>query len=236
MGASISDIGPSILLQIRHLRGVQKGLIFDLDGTLVNSLQGLTDSLNDTLEKAGLPTHSLAAVRGFIGNGARMLIVRAAPVGADAALLDRLENAFGIHYDANWQNGTVPYESITELLKTLQSDGIPLAVLSNKPHPFTLKIVGQLFPDIAFKVVFGQLPGIPHKPAPDGALEIANLLSLLPAECVVIGDSTMDLETATHAGMQSIAVSWGFHDRDRLLAAGAARIADDPEMLLTMLR
>lgn len=218
-----------------HRPGVQKGLIFDLDGTLVNSLQGLTDSLNYALENAGLPTHSRAAVRGFIGNGARMLIVRAAPAGADEVLLDRLETAFGIHYDVNWQPGTVPYDGITDLLKTLQADGIPLSILSNKPHPFTLKIVGQLFPDIAFKVVFGQLPGIPHKPAPDGALEIANLLSLLPAECIVIGDSTMDLETAANAGMQSVAVSWGFHDRDRLLAAGAARIADDPEMLLSML-
>jgi phosphoglycolate phosphatase len=215
---------------------VQKGIIFDLDGTLVNSLDGLTSSLNAALLQAGLPTHSLAAVRGFIGNGAKILITRAAPVGSDEALLDGLAQAFSRHYDEHWSSGTVPYDGIRNLLKTLQEQAIPLNILSNKPHAFTLAIVKYLFPEISFSVVLGQQDGVPHKPAPDGALKIAELISRLPADCIVIGDSTMDLETATNAGMQSIAVSWGFHDRDRLVAAGAMRIADDPEMLLAMLR
>jgi phosphoglycolate phosphatase len=220
---------------LRQFSHVQKGLIFDLDGTLVDSLKGLAASLNHALENAGLPVHSLEAVRGFIGNGARILITRAAPKDADEALLDRLENGFKADYDLNWPSGTFPYEGITELLESLQAKGIPLAVLSNKPHPFTSTIVARVFPGIDFKVVLGQLPGIPHKPDPSGALEIANLFGLLPGECTVIGDSTMDLETARNAGMAAIAVTWGFHDRERLIEAGAERIAENPDALLAML-
>ena len=214
---------------------MQKGLIFDLDGTLVDSLTGIRASLNHALRESELPEHPLAAVRGFVGNGARVLITRAAPKDADEGLLDRLENAFKANYDVTWPSGTFPYDGITGLLETLQSNGIPLAVLSNKPHSFTSTIVAQVFPSIDFKVVLGQLPGIPHKPDPSGALEIANLIGLLPQECTVIGDSTMDIETARNAGMQAIAVTWGFHDRDRLLAAGAHQIADDPAELLGLL-
>jgi phosphoglycolate phosphatase len=214
---------------------VQKGLIFDLDGTLVDSLRGIASSLNHALGEAGLPGHSMKAIRGFIGNGARVLVTRAAPLDSDEALLDLLENDFKAHYDVNWPDGTFPYDGINELLETLQANGMQLAVLSNKPHPFTSSIVARVFPNIDFKVVLGQLPGIPHKPDPAGALEIANLIGLLPADCTVIGDSTMDLETARNAGMQAIAVTWGFHDRARLVAAGADQIAGDPAALLEML-
>ncbi len=214
---------------------MQKGLIFDLDGTLVDSLAGIAASLNYALRETGLPEHPLELVRGFIGNGARVLITRAASKDADEALLDRVGNAFKANYDATWPSGTFPYEGIIEMLETLQSKGIPLTVLSNKPHPFTSTIVAQVFPHIDFKVVLGQLPGIPHKPDPSGALEIANLMGLLPQECTVIGDSTMDIETARNAGMQAIAVTWGYHDRDKLLAAGARQLMDDPAALLAFL-
>ena len=214
---------------------MQKGLIFDLDGTLVDSLKGIAASLNHALAEAGLPAHSLEAVRRFVGNGARILVTRAAPADADETLLNRLEVSFKADYDVTWPSGTVPYDGINELLETLQAKGIPLAVLSNKPHPFTSAIVARVFPNIDFKVVLGQLPGIPHKPDPAGALEIANLFGLLPEECTIIGDSTMDLETARNAGMQAIAVTWGFHDRERLIAAGAERIAGSPAALLAML-
>jgi phosphoglycolate phosphatase len=212
---------------------VKHGLIFDLDGTLVDSLLGIAASLNRALSASGLPTHPLAAVRGFIGNGARILVQRAAPADAAGTLLDTLEQAFKADYEVTWPTGTVAYAGISELLATLQARGYPLAVLSNKPHPFTLTIVSQVFPEIDFKVVLGQLAGIPHKPDPAGAFEIANLLSLLPAECTVIGDSTMDIETARNAGMRSVAVTWGFHDRERLAAADL--IVDDPAALEVLL-
>ena len=210
---------------------MKQGLIFDLDGTLVDSLQGIAASLNHALGLSGLPTHTREAVRGFIGNGVKILIRRATPAEADEALHDTIEQAFRAHYDLTWQTGTRIYPGITGLLETLQSRGYPLAVLSNKPHPFTVAMVSQLFPTVRFSAVLGQRPGIPHKPDPAGASEISDTLGLSPAECCVIGDSTMDLETARNAGMRAIAVTWGFHDRERLVAAGADRVADDPAAL-----
>jgi phosphoglycolate phosphatase len=211
---------------------VKHGLIFDLDGTLVDSLQGIAGSVNHALAESRLPTHSLESVRGFIGNGARILIERAATVGAKEELLLTLEQSFKSHYDICWPDGTFPYTGITTMLETLQALDHPLAVLSNKPHSFTLSIVEKIFPTIRFTSVLGQRSGIPHKPDPAGALEIAKLLEIDPHSCVVIGDSTMDVETAHNAGMRSIAVTWGFHDRERLIASGADYLSDNPTDLL----
>ncbi len=214
---------------------MQNGLIFDLDGTLVDSLSGIAGSLNRALQATGLPTHSNEIIRGFVGDGARMLVTRAAPPNSDHRLIDQLENAFKTDYDVTWESGTFTYTGIAELMEILQAKGHPLAVLSNKPHPFTTAIVNRVLPDITFRVVLGQLPGIPHKPDPTGALEIANLLGLLPDDCTIIGDSTIDLETAHNAGMRAIAVTWGFHDYPRLLDAGAKLLANDPAELLTLI-
>ena len=201
----------------------------------MDSLKGIAASLNHALALSGLPTHSRETVRGFIGNGARVLIQRTAPKDAEDALLDTVEHAFKTDYDHAWQTGTIIYPGIIDLLESLQSRGYPLAVLSNKPHPFTEAIVSQLFPSIRFSAVLGQRIGIPHKPDPAGALEISATLRLNPENCSVIGDSTMDLETARNAGMQAIAVTWGFHDREQLIAAGATLIADDPSALSVLL-
>lgn len=201
----------------------------------MHSLRGIAASLNQALAASGLPVHPDTTVRGFIGNGSRILIQRAAPADADEALLHTVEQAFKADYDLNWPDGTTAYDGITELLESLQTRGYPLAVLSNKPHPFTETIASRMFPTIRFASVLGQRAGIPHKPDPAGALEISNSLHLLPEDCIVIGDSTMDLETAHNAGMRAIAVTWGFHDRDRLVAAGAEFIANDPASLLAML-
>ncbi len=208
------------------------GLIFDLDGTLVDSLDGIAGSLNRVLAARGLPEHSREAVRGFIGNGSRVLIERAVP---DATLVDTLENDFKADYDKTWRDGTAPYAGIPELLETLKRRGHPLAVLSNKPHPFTVEIVASMFPGIRFASVLGQRAGIPHKPDPRGALEIAAELELASADCIVIGDSTMDLETARRAGMRAIAVTWGYHDRPRLVEAGAEILAENPAELADLL-
>ena len=215
---------------------MKQALIFDLDGTLVDSLRGIAASLNRALAASGLSTHPEAAVRGFIGNGSRILIQRAAPPDADAALLQQVEQAFKTDYDLTWPAGTTVYAGITDLLESLQARSYPLAVLSNKPHPFTAVIVSRLFPTIRFAAVLGQRGGIPHKPDPAGALEISSSLKLRPQDCIVIGDSTMDLETASNAGMMAIAVTWGFHDRERLVAAGAEAIANDPAALLELVQ
>ncbi|MEI7911455.1 MAG: HAD-IA family hydrolase [Verrucomicrobiota bacterium] len=213
----------------------QQGLIFDLDGTLVDSLPGIAASLNRALASLELPPHSLRAVRGFIGNGARVLAARAAPERADESLVAAIEQAFKADYDLTWPQGTAAYPGVAGLLTALQSRGIPLAVLSNKPHGFTTAMVSALFPALRFAAVLGQRSGIPHKPDPAGAMEIATLLGLPPQACVVIGDSTMDIETARRAGMQAVAVSWGYHDHDALVATSPDAISDSPEALLGLL-
>ncbi len=206
---------------------MQDALIFDLDGTLVDSLRGIADSLHRALHEAGLPGHPDAAVRRFIGDGARMLVTRAAPTGTSETSIDRLEAAFKRDYDRTWPDSTVPYEGVAALLAELQDSGIPLAVLSNKPHPFTCGIVKTLFPAIRFSSVIGHRPGLPLKPDPAGALEVASEIGIEPARCTLIGDSTMDLDTGHRAGMRTIGVTWGYQDRERLAERSPDRVVDD---------
>jgi phosphoglycolate phosphatase len=206
---------------------VQQGLIFDLDGTLVDSLRGIADSLNHALRENGLAEHPDSAVRGFIGDGARMLVTRAGSPGASTDLIDRLEAAFKAHYDRSWALGTRPFHGIPELLTALQEAEYPLAVLSNKPDPFTQRIVSSVFPEIHFTAVLGNRPGQPHKPDPAGALGIAQMLKLEPSHCTLIGDSTMDLDTAARAGMEAVAVTWGYHDREKLEKKSPTHVVDD---------
>jgi phosphoglycolate phosphatase len=210
-------------------------VIFDLDGTLVDSLPGIAGSLNRTLSAHGLSGHSNDRVRSFIGSGLRTLVQRAAPGGSEPAFIDSLVSLFKKDYDLSWADGTVPYPGIHHLLGELQRDGYPLAVLSNKTHDFTQTIVRTIFPQIHFAQVLGQKDGMPHKPDPAGAVLIADTVNTSPEDCVVIGDSTMDIETAANAGMQAIAVTWGYHDRDRLLAAGATRFVENPAEIPGML-
>jgi len=198
---------------------MKQGLLFDLDGTLVDSLPGIAASLNHALSVVGFPTHDTAAVRRFIGNGSWILAKRAAPADSPDEVINAIEQAFKAHYDVHWQDGTVPYPGIPEVLAGLQRAGHPLAVLSNKPHPFTTVIVERLFPGIVFAAVVGQQPGIPHKPDPAGAREIVRTFGLPPEDCILIGDSTIDLETARNASIRSIAVTWGYHDSGPLLEA-----------------
>jgi phosphoglycolate phosphatase len=215
---------------------VKPSLIFDLDGTLVDSLPGIADSLNRTLSAHGLPGHSHARVRGFVGDGLRNLIARAAPQGAEPALIESLLALYRKDYEMSWAAGTVIYPGVTGMLAELQQNGHNLAVLSNKVHEFTVRMVDGLFPKIHFAMVLGQREGIPHKPDPAGALQIATALGVATAECVVIGDSTMDIETAANAGMRSIGVTWGYHDRGRLMGAGAGTLIDAPAGLVPALR
>lgn len=210
-------------------------LIFDLDGTLVDSLPGISTSLNRALTLQGLPNHPEERVRRFVGDGLEMLIRRACPPDPDEHRVRDLIQTFKEAYQTDWQAGTIPYPGIQKLLESLQADGFMLAVLSNKTHPFTVAMVQMLFPSIHFSAVLGQRDQIPHKPAPDGALEIARSVGLPPAACTIIGDSSIDLATASNARMASIAVSWGYHDLARLIASGANRIAHSPAELLDLL-
>lgn len=196
-----------------------RALIFDLDGTLIDSLPGIAASLNRSLIQHGLPGQSHANVRGFIGDGAVKLVQRAIATVSRVDLVSSVLANFTADYAASWPQGTSVYPGMHEWLTELQERSIPLAVLSNKPHAFTVEIVGRLFPKIRFHAVIGHREDLAHKPDPAGALEIASKLELAPEHCIIIGDSTMDLDTAKNAGMKSVAVTWGYHDGDRLGAA-----------------
>lgn len=210
-------------------------VIFDLDGTLVDSLPGIAASLNRTLTAHGLPGHSDAMVRSFVGNGLRNLIERAAPQGADPSLIESLLGLYRKDYALSWQSGTRVYEGVLHLLDELQRDGHPLAVLSNKTHAFTTEMVRELFPAIHFAQVLGQKDHIPHKPAPDGVFHIAESLGIEADRCVMVGDSTIDIATARNAGIPGIAVAWGYHDRARLAEAGAHAVIERPAELPPLL-
>jgi phosphoglycolate phosphatase len=160
-----------------------------------------------------------------------MLVKRALGEAHEPTLATSVIDSFKDHYDANWQSGTRAYEGITEALESLSEAGYPLAVLSNKPHAFTTAMTQRVFPTIEFAAVLGQRDGVPHKPEPQGALEIAKMTGHAPLDCIVIGDSTMDLETARRGGMRAMAVTWGYHDRERLIEAGATHMIDHPNQL-----
>lgn len=226
--------GSPLKFKVKNLSSTPlKTIIFDLDGTLVESLPGIAASLNRALTMHGLPQHSHAAVRTFIGDGAKMLVQRATPKASLKETRSSILKFFAEDYAVSWPSGTTVYPGIHKLLADLYAKNIPLAVLSNKPHPFTVEIVEKLFPENTFAAVLGNREDLPHKPDPTGALEIAATLGIPTEHCTLIGDSTMDLETARNAGMQSIAVTWGYHDRKRL--APAAAIADNVAELTALL-
>lgn len=208
-------------------------LIFDLDGTLINSLPGIAQSLNNSLKQCNLPTHSIDDVREFIGSGSRMLCQRAAK-SAETATIDLLEEAFKAHYQNLWQEGTQLYSGITEMLEHL-SPRHQLSILSNKPHPFTLEIANKLFPANTFHTILGQREGIEKKPDPKGIHEILELSNTSDQPTFLIGDSIIDLQTARNANIGSIAVLWGFEDLAELQAESPNHIVESVDELLDLI-
>ena len=205
-------------LTVSYTSPMIRGVIFDLDGTLVHSLPGLTASLNRVLEKNNLPTHPENKVRGFIGHGIHNLIKRASPSGIDQNEQLSLSQQMSDDYATTWQAGSSAYPGVAKILRLLSRQGVPLAVFSNKPDRFCKEITDTLFPEILFEIVLGQRDGTPVKPDPTGALEAANILGFTPGQIAFLGDSTIDVATAHNAGMLAIAASWGYHDLPALKA------------------
>lgn len=214
-----------------------KAILFDLDGTLVDSLEDLADSMNRVLAAMGFPGHPLASYRYFVGDGVEMLVRRSLPsevVGeetvSEGIALMREE------YGSNWAMKTRPYDGIVELLDRLKEFGCTLAVFSNKPHAMTVKVVDHFFRDHPFAAVWGARNGIAKKPSPQGALKLASELGILPRDFLYLGDTNIDMRTAKGAGMKAVGAGWGFRTVDELLRSGADRVISQPLEMLDLFR
>jgi phosphoglycolate phosphatase len=208
-------------------------IIFDLDGTLLDTLADIADAANRVLVSRQLPTHELPAYRDFVGNGVEALMRRAIPTGhRDAETIASCSAQFRRVYCKTWNLSTSPYPGIHELLDLLRKRRVPLAVLSNKPHVNTIECVNEFFDTATFAVVYGQRDDIPCKPNPAAALAIAGALKVSTGECIFVGDSNVDMQTAVNAGMTGIGVTWGFRPRAELLHSGARLTIDHPLDLL----
>ncbi|MFO7706618.1 MAG: HAD family hydrolase [Desulfobacterales bacterium] len=206
-----------------------KAVIFDLDGTLLDTLGDLADSMNAVLAGNRLPTHPVAAYRDFVGEGIARLVQRALPFEvADEADLNRFVLEMKREYRQRWVRRTRPYPGILPMLDALCRSGFQLAVLSNKPDDATRQLVKELLPEAAFCRVVGAGSERPRKPDPAAALEIAAGLRLDPAQIVFVGDSAVDMHTAVAAGMHPVGVLWGFRPRAELAEAGARLFLEHP--------
>lgn len=211
-----------------------KACIFDLDGTLTNTLESMTYSVNLTLKEMGLSQITKDQCRMFVGNGARVLIEESLKVSGDpkASRIEEGMKIYGRIFDQNCTYHVTPYEGIPEMLKALKDRGIHLAVLSNKPDRQTVKVVKEIFGDNIFDYAQGQKDGIRRKPAPDGVWYLMEQMQVSKEECLYIGDSEVDAETGKNAGLKTIGVLWGFRDRKTLETAGADHLIERPEELL----
>lgn len=213
-----------------------KGVVFDLDGTLLDTLEDIGDAVNRTLAAQGFPVHDMDAYRFFVGDGFRMLIARALPESKRSEdVIDRCMQIFQEDYGRNWNQKTRPYEKVPEMLAALARRPLKLAVLSNKAHEFTEKMAAALLPRGTFHVVWGHRPGIPRKPHPRGALEIARILDVQPSECLFLGDSGVDMQTARVAGMFPVGAGWGFRPAKELYQNGCRVLITDPMAIMEIL-
>ncbi len=212
-------------------------IIFDLDGTLLDTLEDLAEATNSALGRCGFPPHPIDDYRQFVGNGARELIRRALPPDRRSdAIIQRCHQEFLEIYARSWDTRTRPYPGIPELLDRLAEKRVKTAILSNKPHDLAVKTVETLLAPWHFEIVLGQRDDIPRKPDPAGALEIANRLDTPPSGFLFIGDSGVDMRTAIRAGMLPIGVRWGFRSPEELKRAGAFAVVTNPDELLRYFR
>lgn len=212
-----------------------KGAIFDLDGTLLDTLQDLSDSVNQVLAAYGYPQHSHAEYKTRIGKGFRNLLEVSFP--EDCRDNEKISNALQMFlaiYDRNYMNKTAPYDGIPEMLEFIWNKGIQIGVNSNKRTDYTNHLIAKFFLQIQFAGVFGEREGIPKKPHPQAALEIVELMGLDPEETIYIGDSGTDIQTGKNAGMATAGVLWGFRGLEELKEHGADYIVRAPQELINL--
>lgn len=213
-----------------------KAALFDLDGTLLDTLDDLGDSTNTVLKQSGFPEHEIPAYRYFIGDGFEKLIQRALPQNSrNGATVKRLVDELKVYYDHHWADKTRPYDGIPALLDRISARGMKMAVLSNKPDGPARQVVAHFFSQWRFEVVLGSRPGVPNKPHPASAVEIAKALDIPPEEFLYFGDTGIDMQTAAAANMYAVGVLWGFRKADEILESGARMLVGAPEDLTVWL-
>ena len=208
--------------------------IFDMDGTILETLEDMCASVNVTMDHVGYPRRTMDEVRRFVGNGAAKLIERCMPAGAEDPRYPAALEFYRAYYDAHAQIKTGPYPGIPELLNQLSREGVRLAVVSNKPDEAVRALTERYFPGV-FPVAIGNRDGWATKPAPDSVYEAMRLLGARRESTVYVGDSDVDVDTARNAGLDSIIVTWGFRDEDCLRAHGAQHLAHNADELYEML-
>lgn len=209
-----------------------KMVLFDMDGTLLDTLDDLRDGVNLVLERRGYPQHTTEEIRAFVGNGARQLMRLALPAGTDDAEVESVLEEYREWYRVNYCIKTRPYDGVKEILASLRARGVKVAVVTNKPDATARQLAEKFFPGLP---AFGQRDDIPKKPAPDMVWNALQMLGVTARETVYIGDSEVDVETARNAGLPLIAVSWGFRTKEQLRSAGAEMLVDTMEELLAAL-
>jgi phosphoglycolate phosphatase len=211
-------------------------VIFDLDGTLLDTIEDLGTSTNYALALHGFPTHSIDAYRFFVGNGMTKLIERALPETArDESTIIRVKSDFMRYYAAHAEAKTKPYPGIPELLHKLNEQNIALAVASNKVHAATVRLIGHFFPEIHFSVVLGQRENFPIKPDPAIVSQILHQTGVSREEALYVGDSGVDVRTAINAGVPAVAVLWGFRPKSELEEKGATCFASHPSDIISLI-
>lgn len=211
-------------------------IIFDLDGTLVDSLEDITDALNRALVQFNCDAVEPENVRGWIGDGLPVLCQRVMTHKGVFIGLDQLVSLVRVSYETNCTKKTRPYRNILKMLKLLKSAKVPLAVLSNKPHALTLRVLEQLKLVSFFRAVRGYIREQDKKPSPKQAIALADEMNRAPNEVLLVGDSVVDIQTARRAGMMSVAVTWGFQKKSELTAEKPDLMIDDPLQLLNFLK
>lgn len=216
---------------------MKKLFIFDLDGTLLDTVADLANSCNHVLAQNGYPTHSTDAYYKFVGNGIGKLIARALPAEhSNDEIVEKLLPDFRTYYNVHMADDTKPYRGVCELLKSLQEKGVKIAVASNKYQAATENLVKKYFPDINFTAVLGQRDGVPVKPDPAIVNDIREISGIVDCNDIIyIGDSLVDLQTAKNGNVEFVAVSWGFCPRESLLENNPTHIADNIEELYKVL-
>jgi phosphoglycolate phosphatase len=214
-----------------------KAVLFDLDGTLLDTLDDLGDSMNAVLAARGYPTHPISSFTSFVGDGVQNLVRRSLPAetGRIDGIVNELVPLMRLEYSRRWTAKTRPYDGIPQLLDALSARGLRMAVLSNKPHSATLEVVAHFFPRWKFDATLGARPDVPIKPDAGAALEVSRKLGILPGEFLYLGDTNTDMQTARSAGMYAVGVLWGFRTAEELLASGAQTLVSSPGDVLTLL-